>query len=671
MKPPVLKAAAIQMASGPNVSANLLEVERLAEGPPRRVPAWWCCPRTSPSWALAEADTVGDRASGRRRARSRSSWPGQARAPRHLDGGRHRPARVSRRPTRSGPPAWCFDASGRASRATTRSTCSTSPSGRRRRALTESRPSSRATGPASSTRPSASSGWPSATTCASPSCSGACSTRAWTWSPCPRPSPRSPAAPTGRRSSGPARSRTSATSIAAAQGGYHVGGRETYGHSMIVDPWGVGPGPAAAGPRRRHRRPGPGVADGDASNFPPSSTAGCTALSIGPSIPRHACQRPCRRRPAHNVPQPDADGAHDTSPRHARRACSSRPGSASRPRPGAGSAYVGGRQSPTCTSRPPVSSPGCWRTASSRKAAINIEQGVGVRAIAGEKTGLRLSDEIVLPALMRGRRRRPRHRRPGRHGHVQAWPRRRGAAPSTRALDPGRARRRRRRSSCCAAVEAEARRQDPRITQVIVSLAGEHDVCWWPRSDGTLGRRRPPAGAPERHVHRRGERPPRAGQRRRRRPRRLRRTCSSRTARSASRARRPARRWSTSTPSTPRPATMTVVLGPGWPGVLLHEAIGHGLEGDFNRKGTSAFAGRIGQRVALAGVHGGRRRHHRRPARLAQRRRRGHAHAAHRADRERHPARLPAGPPERAPDGRGARPATAGARATPTCRCRA
>ena len=47
---------------------------------------------------------------------------------------------------------------------------------------------------------------------------------------------------------------------------------------------------------------------------------------------------------------------------------------------------------------------------------------------------------------------------------------------------------------------------------------------------------------------------------------------------------------------------MTVVLGPGWPGVLLHEAIGHGLEGDFNRKGTSAFTGRIGERVASRAV---------------------------------------------------------------------
>src|SRR4029434_2902699 len=46
----------------------------------------------------------------------------------------------------------------------------------------------------------------------------------------------------------------------------------------------------------------------------------------------------------------------------------------------------------------------------------------------------------------------------------------------------------------------------------------------------------------------------------------------------------------------------TVVRGPGWPGGLLHEAVGHGLEGDFNRKGTSAFSGRIGERVAAPGV---------------------------------------------------------------------
>jgi TldD protein len=55
--------------------------------------------------------------------------------------------------------------------------------------------------------------------------------------------------------------------------------------------------------------------------------------------------------------------------------------------------------------------------------------------------------------------------------------------------------------------------------------------------------------------------------------------------------------------AVPAPAgVMPVVLGPGWPGVLLHEAVGHGLEGDFNRKGTSVYAGRIGERVAAPGV---------------------------------------------------------------------
>ena len=77
--------------------------------------------------------------------------------------------------------------------------------------------------------------------------------------------------------------------------------------------------------------------------------------------------------------------------------------------------------------------------------------------------------------------------------------------------------------------------------------------------------------------------------------------------------------------------TMTVVLGPGWPGILLHEAIGHGLEGDFNRKGVSAFTGRVGERVAselVTVVDDGTLPE---PARLAQRRRRGHADRAARS----------------------------------------
>ncbi len=117
--------------------------------------------------------------------------------------------------------------------------------------------------------------------------------------------------------------------------------------------------------------------------------------------------------------------------------------------------------------------------------------------------------------------------------------------------------------------------------------------------------------------------------------------------------------------------SMTVVLGPGWPGVLLHEAIGHGLEGDFNRKGSSAFAGRIGQRVAAKGVtivDDGT---------LAGRRGslsiddEGTPDRVHHPDRGRHSQGLHAGQAQRAPDGHGARPATAAANPSPRCRCRA
>jgi hypothetical protein len=97
---------------------------------------------------------------------------------------------------------------------------------------------------------------------------------------------------------------------------------------------------------------------------------------------------------------------------------------------------------------------------------------------------------------------------------------------------------------------------------------------------------------------------------------------------------------------------MTVLLGPGWPGVLLHEAVGHGLEGDFNRKGTSAFSGRIGER-SRRGRDRGRRWLDLRAARLALDRRRGHADQRNRADRGRHPQGLYAGPPQRPADGRG------------------
>ncbi len=96
---------------------------------------------------------------------------------------------------------------------------------------------------------------------------------------------------------------------------------------------------------------------------------------------------------------------------------------------------------------------------------------------------------------------------------------------------------------------------------------------------------------------------------------------------------------------------MPVVLGPGWPGILLHEAIGHGLEGDFNRKGLSAFSGRIGERVAAPGVtvvDDGTITDRRGSLNVDDE---GNQVGAHGADRGRHPAHLPPGPAQQRPDG--------------------
>jgi TldD protein len=232
--------------------------------------------------------------------------------------------------------------------------------------------------------------------------------------------------------------------------------------------------------------------------------------------------------------------------------------------------------------------------------AHSIEQGVGVRAISGEKTGFAYSDDINAQALIEAA------------GSARAIARS-GTTHASRTLVPANAR------SLYAGVDpidalgnedkVESLRRldkllrasDPRVQQVMVGLSGGVDTVLVARSDGVLasdvrplvrlnvqviveqnGRRESGyAGGGGRYSYAElfADGKPEAW------------------------AREALRQALVNLEAVDAPAgVMPVVLGSGWPGVLLHEAVGHGLEGDFNRKGTSTYAGRIGQRVASPGV---------------------------------------------------------------------
>ena len=229
--------------------------------------------------------------------------------------------------------------------------------------------------------------------------------------------------------------------------------------------------------------------------------------------------------------------------------------------------------------------------------SFNIDQGVGVRAVSGEKTGFAYSDEIVLPALVQSARAARAIARDSGNGKIQAWHRSAGRDLYTRA-DPMDSLSQSQRVALLEAVDAHARSLDARVKEVNVSLAGEYTRVMMVASDGTFcadvrplvrlnvsviveqnGRReQATAGGGGRYDYG---------------------YFDDDEERALGYAREAVRRAITNLDSEAAPAgTMTVVLGPGWPGVLLHEAIGHGLEGDFNRKGSSAFSGRIGETVA-------------------------------------------------------------------------
>ncbi|MGI9333433.1 MAG: metalloprotease TldD [Gammaproteobacteria bacterium] len=232
-----------------------------------------------------------------------------------------------------------------------------------------------------------------------------------------------------------------------------------------------------------------------------------------------------------------------------------------------------------------------------KEGSHSIEQGVGVRAVSGEKSGFAYSDELALPALTHAADAARAIARSGGQA-IAKIPTATGVGHALyRGEDPLASLSERERIALLEAVDAEARRQDPSIQQVIVSLAGEYERVLVAASDGTLAADvRPLVRLNVSVIAERDGRREQAGA-----------GGGGRfdygyfldEDRGLSYAREAARQALVNLEAESAPAgTMTVVLGPGWPGVLLHEAIGHGLEGDFNRKGSSAFSGRIGERVA-------------------------------------------------------------------------
>jgi TldD protein len=231
-----------------------------------------------------------------------------------------------------------------------------------------------------------------------------------------------------------------------------------------------------------------------------------------------------------------------------------------------------------------------------KSGAHHVEQGVGVRAVAGDKQGLAYSDEIRLDALTDAAGAAGAIVRQGQQGVVQGW-QPKTPKPLYPATNPIPSLPTPQKLALLQRADAAARAADTRVQQVMVSLAAQYETVLIACSDGTFAadvrplvrmdvsviveqggkREQAHAGGGGRGIYADffgGETP-------------------------EDLARRAVRQALVQLDAVAAPAgQMTVVLGPGWPGVLLHEAVGHGLEGDFNRKGTSAFSGRIGQKVA-------------------------------------------------------------------------
>ncbi|HEY9447980.1 MAG TPA: metalloprotease TldD [Burkholderiales bacterium] len=234
-----------------------------------------------------------------------------------------------------------------------------------------------------------------------------------------------------------------------------------------------------------------------------------------------------------------------------------------------------------------------------KSGSFNIDQGVGVRAVSGEKTAFAYSDDITFDALQAAAHATRAIARQGQSGATQVA-RINGGRSLYAPQDPLGSLQDADKVALLERLERHARALDARVTQVMAYLAGEYEVVLVTRSDGVQAADVRPLvrvsvqviveheGRREQGSYGGGGRFDYA-------------YFTDEILREY--ARRAVDQALINLDARPAPAgTMTVVLGPGWPGVLLHEAVGHGLEGDFNRKGTSAFSGRIGERVAAPGV---------------------------------------------------------------------
>jgi TldD protein len=233
--------------------------------------------------------------------------------------------------------------------------------------------------------------------------------------------------------------------------------------------------------------------------------------------------------------------------------------------------------------------------------SFSIDQGVGVRAVSGEKTAFAYSDDISEASLLDAARTVRTISGAAQNRRAKAATQKiAGGRKLYAGMDPIATLDSTAKVALLGKVEKLARAKDPRIIQVMAGLAAEYDVVLVARADGTLAADVRPLVRLSVTViaEQKGRREAgssggggRFG------------LAYFTDAQVEDYVNQAVHAALTNLDSRPAPAgEMTVVLGAGWPGILLHEAIGHGLEGDFNRKGSSAFSGRVGQRVAAKGV---------------------------------------------------------------------